>query len=186
MANEQTSEEYLKAVTIGERAPLDSRIQLAGYDPRWPVLYEREEAKIRRALRDRALRVEHVGSTSVPGLAAKPIVDIVLEVADSAEEDAYLPDLERAGYVLRIREPDWSEHRMFKGQDPTVNLHVHSAGCSEIGKLIAFRDRLRSDPNDRDLYERTKRELAGRTWRHTQHYADAKAEVVEAILRRAG
>jgi GrpB-like predicted nucleotidyltransferase (UPF0157 family) len=184
MGSGQTSEEYLKEVTIGERKPLDGTIYLAEYDSEWPELYRREEAKIRAALGGRALLVEHVGSTSVPGLAAKPIVDIILGVADSADEDAYVPDLERAGYVLRIREPDFDEHRLLKGTDPDVNLHVHPIGCAEIDKLVAFRDRLRADADDRQLYERKKRDLAARTWRYTQHYADAKAEVVAAILER--
>jgi GrpB-like predicted nucleotidyltransferase (UPF0157 family) len=185
MGNGQTSEEYLRAVTIGERKPLDGTVELADYDPEWPVLYTRQEARIREALGDRALLVEHVGSTSVPGLAAKPIIDIILGVADSADEDAYVPDLERAGYILRIREPNLEEHRLLRGTDPAVNLHVHSIGCAEIDKLVVFRDRLRADASDRDLYLRTKRELAARTWRYTQHYADAKAEVVHEILGRA-
>jgi GrpB-like predicted nucleotidyltransferase (UPF0157 family) len=182
---EPTSEEYLRTVTIGERKPLNGTIELAEYDPEWPALYAREEVRIRVALGDRALLVEHVGSTSVPGLAAKPIIDIILGVADSAHEDAYVPDLERAGYVLRIREPDFDEHRLLKGTDPAVNLHVHSLGSAEIDKLVAFRDRLRADASDRDLYLRMKRELAAQTWRYTQHYADAKADVVHEILGRA-
>jgi GrpB-like predicted nucleotidyltransferase (UPF0157 family) len=138
------------------------------------------------ALGDRALRLEHTGSTSVPGLAAKPIIDITLLVPDSADEPAYAPALEAAGYVLRIREPHWLEHRLFKGPDTDVNLHVFSEGCVELDRMVGFRDRLRAHPDDRDLYERTKRELATRTWRHVQHYADAKTGVVEEIIARAG
>lgn len=89
---------------------------------------EREEERIRAALGERALQIEHVGSTAVPGLAAKPIIDINLVVADTRDEDAYVPDLEAAGYVLRVREPEWFEHRMFRGGDPRVNLHVYSTG----------------------------------------------------------
>ena len=84
------------------------------YDPHWPELFSREADRVRAVLGSRALRVEHAGSTSVPGLIAKPIVDLVLVVADSAEEEAYAPALEAAGYVLRIREPHWYQHRMFK------------------------------------------------------------------------
>jgi GrpB-like predicted nucleotidyltransferase (UPF0157 family) len=181
----QTTEEYMQAVTIGERKPHRGLVELAEYDSEWPRLYEREEERIRSALGDRALLVEHVGSTSVPGLAAKPIVDIVLTVADSAAEDAYVPALETAGYVLRIREPDWFEHRLLKGPDTSVNLHVFSAGCPEINRMLAFRDRLRANDADRDLYLATKRELAAHTWEHVQHYADAKSEVVERILARS-
>ena len=100
----------------------------------------------------------------MPGLAAKPIIDIVLTVADSADEDAYVPALEAAGYELTIRERDWHEHRLLKGADPEVNLHVFSDRCPEIARMTAFRDHLRANPADRDLYERTKRDLARRTW----------------------
>ena len=107
-----------------------------------------------------ALRVEHTGSTSVPGLVAKPIIDLLLVVNDSADEDAYVPDLEAAGYVLRIREPEWFEHRMFKGPDTDTNLHVLSSGCDEIERILIFRDWLRGNSKDRDLYARTKLALA--------------------------
>ena len=185
MAGEQTSEEYLSAVTIGEREPHRARIELAEYDTEWPKLYRREEEKIRGALEERALLVEHAGSTSVPGLAAKPVIDVVLEVADTTDEAAYVPALVAAGYVLRIREPDWFEHRLLKGVDPAVNLHVFPAGCPEVERMLRFRDHLRADDADRELYLRTKRELAAQTWEHVQHYADAKSEVVEQILGRA-
>ena len=183
-AVESLREANLAGVTIGARKLLDGPVVLAEYDPRWPELYAREEARIRAALGDDAVLVEHVGSTSVPGLPAKPIVDIVLAVADSADESSYAPQLEAAGYVLRIREPDWFEHRLFKGPDTNVNLHVFTAGHPEIDRMLAFRDHLRADEGDRELYLRTKRELAARTWRHVQHYADAKSAVVEEILQR--
>ena len=121
----------------------------------------------------------------MPGLAAKPRIDIVLEVADTTDEPAYVPDLEAAGYLLRVREPDWFEHRMFKGPTADINLHVFSAGCEETRRMLAFRDHLRSDHADLALYQRTKEALAARTWRHVQHYADAKSEVVAEIMARA-
>jgi GrpB-like predicted nucleotidyltransferase (UPF0157 family) len=121
----------------------------------------------------------------VPGLAAKPIIDMTLAVPDSADEDTYLPALEAAGYVLRIREPDWYEHRVFRGPDTNVNLHVFSEGCPEIDRMLGFRDWLRSNPADRELYERTKRELAAKKWDYVQDYADAKTAVVEEIVARA-
>jgi GrpB-like predicted nucleotidyltransferase (UPF0157 family) len=137
-------------------------------------------------LGERVLRLEHVGSTSVPGLVAKPIIDILLVVADPADEAAYLPALERAGYVLRIREPDWYQHRVLKRGDPAVNLHVFGpGGQTEIDRMILFRDRLRSHPSDRDRYARTKISLAARTWHHVQYYADAKSEIIEHVLRAA-
>lgn len=179
------TEEELLAVTVGERKPLNGTITLASYDPAWPALFEREATRIRAALGNSVMLLEHVGSTSVPGLMAKPIVDMVLAVADSADEDAYVPALEKAGYRLRIREPQWHEHRLFKSPDIAGNLHVFSAGCPEIERMLLFRDWLRAHDQERALYEETKRELAGRTWKYTQNYADAKSEVVEGILARA-
>jgi GrpB-like predicted nucleotidyltransferase (UPF0157 family) len=178
-------EAELRAVTVGELQPVSGAIELVDYDPAWPGFFAREAERIRAALGERAVLVEHTGSTSVPGLAAKPIIDITLAVPDSADEEAYAPALEAAGYVLRIREPDWFEHRVFKGPDTNVNLHVFSAGCLEIDRMLRFRDRLRSDEADRELYERTKRELAAQDWRYVQDYADAKTSVVAEIVARA-
>lgn len=176
------SDEDLQKLTVGELKPHNAPIFLAPYDPMWPRLFAREADRIREALGDRALRVEHVGSTSVPGLTAKPIIDILLVVPDSADEPSYVPAMEAAGYVLRIREPDWFEHRLFKGPDTDVNLHVFSVGATEIDRMLRFRDRLRDSDADRDHYARTKRELAQRTWRHVQHYADAKTKVIHEIM----
>jgi GrpB-like predicted nucleotidyltransferase (UPF0157 family) len=126
-----------------------------------------------------------VGSTSVPRLAAKPLIDIVLVVTDTTDEDAYVPPLEAAGYVLRIREPDWFEHRLFKGPDTNVNVHTFSDGCEEVDRMVGFRDWLRAHDDDRDLYLAAKRELAQRQWKYVQNYADAKSAVVREILARA-
>ena len=186
MKRPPTSEDKMRAAWIGEPPIHGTTIFLAGYDPTWPVLFEREAARIRAILGDRVRGLEHVGSTSVPGLSAKPIIDIVLVVDDSGDESSYVPDLEAAGYRLVIREPDWNEHRVLKGPDTNINLHVYTAGDVEIDRYLVFRDWLRTHDDDRELYERTKRELAGRTWKYVQHYADAKTEVVEAIIARAG
>ncbi len=183
--NTPLTEEQLRAATIGELVPLAGPIQIVDYDPEWPRLFEREAKRIQASLGDRVLLLEHVGSTSVPGLAAKPKIDVLLVVANSADEPAYIPTLEAAGYVLRVREPDWYEHRMFKGPDTDVNLHVFSQGCLEINRMLLFRDWLRSNASDRHLYERTKRELARKDWKYMQNYADAKTSVVEEILIRA-
>ena len=177
-------EAELQAVTVGEVKRLTEPIQLVDYDPDWPVLFQREADRIRAVLGDRALLVEHVGSTSVPGLAAKPRIDILLVVIDPADEAAYVPALETAGYILRIREPEWYEHRMFYGPDTELNLHVFSMNCDEVDRMLGFRDHLRSNEADRLLYERTKRELAQREWRYLQDYADAKSTVVEEIIAR--
>lgn len=179
------TEAQIRAATVGEPRVHDGPIRLADPDPAWPGLFAREARRIAAALGERALRIDHVGSTSVPGLAAKPIIDVLLVVADSADEETYRPALEAAGYRLRIREPDWFEHRMFTGPDTSTHLHVLPEGCTEIDRMLRFRDRLRSDAADRELYERTKRELAGRRWKYLQNYADAKGAVVEEILARA-
>ena len=155
------------------------------YDPLWPRLFQRESDRIRAALDVRALQIEHTGSTSVPGLAAKPVIDILLVVVDSANESEYAPALEGSGYRLHIREPDWHQHRMFKGPDTDVNLHVLSHQCPEIERMLTFRNWLRISESDRDLYERTKRELARKQWKNTQSYADAKTAVIERIMSRA-
>ncbi len=110
---------------------------------------------------------------------------MLLVVADSADEPAYVPALEAAGYVLRVREPDWHEHRMFTSPEIAINLHVYSPDCAEIERMLLFRDWLRSNDADRRLYKRTKRELAAQTWEYTQNYADAKTAVVEEIIGRA-
>lgn len=162
---------------------MTTKIAIADYDPEWPRLFAREADRIRGALP--VLLLEHVGSTSVPGLAAKPRIDILLVVENSADEASYVPALEAAGYVVRIREPEWHEHRLLKGPDTDVNVHVFSQGCPEIARMLRFRDWLRERAEDRALYERTKRELALREWASTQAYADAKTAVVEEILARA-
>jgi GrpB-like predicted nucleotidyltransferase (UPF0157 family) len=179
------SDEELRKVRVGRLTPHNAPITLVEYDAAWPGLFARESARIRALLAGRALYVGHVGSTSVPGLTAKPIIDMLLVVPDSADEPSYLPVLEAAGYVLRIREPGWFEHRLFTGPDTDVNLHVFSRGASEIDRMRRFRDRLRASPDDRDYYARTKRELARRSWRHVQHYAAAKTTVVAEIMDRA-
>jgi GrpB-like predicted nucleotidyltransferase (UPF0157 family) len=179
------SEEELQKLTVGPLTPHNATITLVEYDDEWPRLFAREAERIRAILGQLACQVEHVGSTSVPGLPAKPIVDILLTVPDSADEASYLPPLEAAGYVLRIREPQWFEHRLFKGPDTAVNLHVFTVGSAEIDRMLRFRDRLRINAGDRDHYARVKRELAQRTWRHVQHYADAKTGVIREILGRA-
>src|SRR5262249_45738638 len=115
--NTPLTEEQIRAATVGELVPHAATIELADYDPAWPGLFEREGRRVRSVLGERVLLLEHTGSTSVPGLAAKPIVDMTLVVADSSEESAYVPDLESVGYRLTIREPDWYEHRLLKGPD---------------------------------------------------------------------
>jgi len=183
--SEKDIEAELRAIVVGELRPLDAQIEICDYDEEWPRRFERERQRIESALGDAALRIEHTGSTSVPGLAAKPVIDIVLVVEDTTDEGAYGPALVAAGYVLRWREPDWYEHRMFRENETNVNLHVFSRGCEEVDKMLLFRDWLRENEADRRLYERTKRGLAQRSWKFGQEYANAKTAVVEEIVARA-
>lgn len=178
-------DEQILAASVGEPPPTYREVVLAAYDPEWPNWFARAAEQIRGALGDTVLRLDHVGSTSVPDLAAKPLIDINLVVDDTTDESAYVPKLEALGYVLRVREPDWYEHRLLRGYDPPVNLHVFSPGCEEIGRMLVFRDWLRTNDDDRELYARTKRELAAKEWKYVQNYADAKTAVVEEILARA-
>jgi GrpB-like predicted nucleotidyltransferase (UPF0157 family) len=110
---------------------------------------------------------------------------MLLVVKDPADELSYVPALEAAGYILRIRESDWFEHRLFKGPDTDINLHVFSSGTSEIDRMLRFRDWLRSNENDQEKYAQVKRSLAKNKWRHIQHYADAKTSIVQEIMERA-
>ena len=182
------TEAQIVAGYVGGAAPSSGPIVLVPYDPAWPERFAREEARIRAALGRRVLALEHTGSTSVPGLSAKPIIDITMILDDVSDEAAYLTDLEAAGYRLTIREsePEWYDHRVFKGPDTNINLHVFSAGCVELERMVGFRDWLRTHDEDRDLYEATKRDLAGREWAYVQNYADAKTAVVEGIIASAG
>jgi GrpB-like predicted nucleotidyltransferase (UPF0157 family) len=165
--------------------PEKREIIICDYDPCWPQKFAEHARRIRGAVGPATLRIEHIGSTSVPGLAAKPIIDILLVVENSADERTYLPQLERAGYVLRVREPDFHEHRMFRTQNRDMHIHIFSRGSVEIERYLTFRDRLRTNVADRQLYETTKRKLAAQDWPDMNAYADAKTAVIEAITARA-
>ena len=154
------SDEQIRAASVDGAPPQYLEIVVADYDPEWPRWFERAAEQIRSALGEAALEIHHVGSTSVPRLAAKPLIDINLVVADTTDEDAYVPKLETAGYVLRVREPDWFEHRMLRGFEPPVNLHVFPPECPEVEQMLLFRDWLRTNDADRELYARAKRDLA--------------------------
>jgi len=177
---EEQLDAYLDSVLIGGRERRE--IVIADYDPGWPRRFDAERARIDQALGGAALMIEHVGSTAVPGLAAKPIIDVCVTVADVGDEPSYGPALGRAGYELRVREPD---HRMYRTPERDVHVHVWKQGDPEVERHLVFRDRLRASPDDRSKYERLKRSLAQREWSDMNHYADAKGPVIEAILARA-
>lgn len=172
-------DQILNEVLVGglEQRP----IVIADYDPAWPERFELERERIRHALGDRAVRVEHVGSTSVPGLAAKPIVDLLVTVDEPADASVTAA-LEAVGYELRVREP---EHRMFRTPARDVHVHVWAESDPEVGRHLGFRDRLRESPEDRRAYEQLKRDLAKRKWPDTNYYAEAKGPLIEEIIARA-
>lgn len=170
---------------VNAPTPIDGQVVLVEHDPAWPAMFRRQADRIRTALGDRALGIEHFGSTSVPGLTAKPCIDILLTVADAGDDDAWSPNLEREGYVLRHREMFHGEpHRVFNAPDKKVNLHVLSRGSPEATRLLGFRDWLRAHPEDAERYAATKRELAARHWRTMQDYADARDDIVREITDR--
>ena len=164
--------------------PPEEKIEVGPHDPGWPALFGRLAGEIRAALGEAALALEHVGSTAVPGLEAKPVIDIDLTVDDPANEDAYLPRLGKLGYDLRIREPHWHQHRCFRLDAPRANLHVFAPGCPETVRHILFRDWLRRHPEERERYERAKR-AAGPGARSVEEYNRAKQAVIREIYDRA-
>lgn len=170
----------LSGVLIGGREQVP--IVIMAYDEAWPQRYEVIRDRVRAALGPSALRIEHIGSTSVPGLAAKPIVDVLVTVRDVEDEAAFVPALERAGFLLRVREP---QHRMLRTPARDVHVHLYEPDHDAVSAYLDLRDWLRVDAGDRALYERTKRELATHTWRDMNEYADAKTAVIVTILARA-
>lgn len=171
---------YLDEVLIGGRE--HRPVVIGAYDPGWAGRFCDVARRVVGAIGAAALSLEHVGSTSVPGLAAKPVVDVLMTVVDVEDEDTYIPHLEAAGFVLRVREPG---HRMLRTPERDVHLHVHQPDHPEVSAMRDLRDWLRVSPADRELYATTKRQLAQRDWTDMNHYAAAKSEVVQAMLGRA-
>ena len=170
----------LDEVLIGGREKVP--IVVVDYDEQWPNRYGLVRERIRSALGTSALSIEHIGSTSVPGLAAKPIIDVLVTVQDVEDEAAFVPPLEEEGFVLRVREP---EHRMFRTPARDVHMHLYEPDHEAVSAYLDLRDWLRVDADDRTLYGSTKRRLATRNWTDMNEYADAKTDVIEAILGRA-
>ncbi|WP_408897425.1 GrpB family protein [Nocardioides sp. R1-1] len=163
-------------------------VRVVAPDPGWPDAFASVAERVRRALGWRALLVEHVGSTAVPGLPAKPVIDVDLVVADPADEAAYVPALEVQGFVLRVREPWWFEHRLLRGDDPASQVHVFGPDSPEIVKHRLFREWLRGNPDDRERYAAAKREAsaaAAAAGEHTMQYNARKERVVREIHARA-
>ena len=172
----------------GQRTQLDDvliggrerrQVVIVDYDPAWPARFERERDRVRRALGASADRIEHIGSTAVPGLAAKPIIDVLVAVADPDDDALIVAAMEAAGYELRVREPG---HRMFRTPARDVHVHIRSERDPELLRHLSFRDRLRRSPDDRLAYQRLKRELATRDWDDINEYAEAKGPFIAAVL----
>ncbi|MFI7610286.1 GrpB family protein [Nonomuraea terrae] len=157
-------------------------IRVVPYDKAWPRRFAHERDRISAALGPLACRVDHIGSTAVPGLAAKPIIDIDLSVPNADDEDTYLPQLIAAGYHLRIRQPG---HRMVRTQDLDVHVHICTAGSDWERRHLLFRDWLRHDADDRELYRKLKQQLASQDWPDMNAYAATKSPLIAEITERA-
>lgn len=179
------SDEYIQKVVVSGKVEHNQTIVLKPYDENWSILFEREKQRISTILKDKALMIEHIGSTSVPGLIAKPIIDILLVVEDAGKEEDYVDDLVSHGYILRIKEPDFENHHMFLGPDTDIHLHVFSQDSKEIEKYLLLRNYLRAHQEARELYANTKKTLAKKKWKYVQNYADAKSDVVQQIMDAA-
>ncbi len=155
---------------------------LVEYDPAWGDVYSTHEARVRSAIGDLVEAVEHIGSTSVPGLAAKPIIDVLVTVPDITAEEEYLEALVAVGYVLRVREPG---HRLVRTEQRDVHIHILEPDDPAADDCLLLRDHLRVDSDDRRLYEATKRDLMTREWADMNAYAEAKTSVIEEIKERA-
>ncbi|WP_051549486.1 GrpB family protein [Nocardioides sp. URHA0032] len=175
------SAEEILAARVHPAAAAPAPVEVVPPDPAWADWYTVVRTRIVDALGDRVLAVEHVGSTAVPGLWAKPVIDVDLTVADPADEAAWLPDLERAGFKLRVREPDWEQHRMLRGARPATNLHVFGPGAREPRRHVLFRDWLLTHAEDRERYATIKRQVAGQGFSDAMLYNNAKAWVVYDI-----
>jgi len=163
-------------------------IEVTDPDPAWPRQFDGLAGRIRDALGWRVLQLEHVGSTSVPGLAAKPVIDVDLTVADPGREQDYVPALEAIGFRLTIREPWWYGHRMLRAEEPRCNLHVFGFDSPELIRHRILRDWLRGNPADRDRYAATKRQAASDAnagGEHVMQYNARKQQVIREIYHRA-
>jgi GrpB-like predicted nucleotidyltransferase (UPF0157 family) len=168
-------------------APKPEPIELVAYDASWPAAFAGIAGVLRASLGDAAIAIDHIGSTSVPGLAAKPVIDVDLTVSDPADEAAYVPFLENSGFILVIREPGWHEHRCLQLSDPRSNIHVFGPDCPEIVRHRMFRDWLIAHPDDCELYHRAKLAAAKETTARgglMTDYNRHKEPVLHAIYER--
>lgn len=169
----------------------NTAIEIVDYDRRWPEEFARERERIALALGPLALRIEHCGSTSVPGLAAKPVIDIQISVARLQPLAPHVSALARIGYTHRPHPDDAFAPFLHRPERWPHSHHVHlvGAGGDEERRVLAFRDWLRVHPETARRYESLKRELAPRfaadRFETRQAYADAKGDFIEQVLRLA-
>lgn len=185
MSTDKSARHYIETISTRPQKP----IEIVDYDPSWPTTFASIAQRIRSALGATALSVSHVGSTSVPGLPAKAIIDVDLVVPDPTAEDEYAPALEAAGFQFLFREPNWYEHRFFGLAEPYANVHVFGPGAAELSRHQRFREWLVSHPADRELYVQAKREAARQSQEKgesVQGYNLRKERVIEEIMVRAG
>ncbi|NTZ50821.1 MULTISPECIES: GrpB family protein [Citrobacter freundii complex] len=164
--------------------PPIENIEVVAYDHSWPQIYSALESKIKNKLGSNLLKIDHVGSTAVPGLAAKPVIDIDVTVADAEDEEIYVLALESLGYRLIVREPRFHGHRLFHYENPRVNLHVFTQHTPETARHLLFRDWLRLSENDRKLYADAKLEAIKDCSFDIQKYHENKKRVVHDIYRK--
>ncbi|MEA2678214.1 MAG: hypothetical protein QOJ81_2355, partial [Chloroflexota bacterium] len=160
-------------------------IKIADYDPSWPGRYEEMRARLAEGLGGMALRIDHVGSTAVPGLAAKPIIDIEISVPDVADVASFKNAIEAQGFASRMIEPGHHYFRPPPGLPRDFQVHVCTIGSDWERRHLLFRDFLRADPDTAAGYEALKRDLATRfTWDRIA-YTDAKGPFIDAAISRA-
>jgi GrpB-like predicted nucleotidyltransferase (UPF0157 family) len=160
-------------------------IQVVEYDPRWPSLYKVEETRILGALSNSALDIQHVGSTAVSGLGAKPIIDIMVAVADLAVVQKCIQPLEALGYEFRGEAGIPGRLFFGKGSPRTHNLHMVGQRSDFWENLLLFRDFLRAHPDEAKRYYELKKELAGRFGADPEAYNGGKTRFIESGLTRA-
>ncbi|MDE1480052.1 GrpB family protein [Xenorhabdus bovienii] len=163
--------------------PAEEVIGVVAYNPEWVATWQQLSESIKKTLGNIVLHIEHVGSTAVPGLAAKPVIDIDLIVLDPIQEQTYVPALEQLGYDLTVREPSFYQHRCLRLAKPRVNLHVFGPDCPEHIRHILFRDWLREHPEDCQRYMAAKINAKDNV-SQVMHYNQRKEQVVREIYQR--
>nr|WP_244561486.1 GrpB family protein [Ensifer aridi] len=163
-----------------------SKIEIADWSPEWPESFRRKASAIRRALGDRAFRIDHIGSTSIQGLAAKPIIDIQVSVAAFDPIERLTEPLREIGYEWRQANPDLTK-RYFRERpgDERTHIHIRRLGSWHEQWALLFRDYMRVHPEEHAPYAALKRALAERYRENRAAYTNGKADHLWAIIRRA-